>query len=328
MCDALRTYENKHIYPQDILANASNSYFYQSMNIENDYYAILGVLPSAETIVIKAAYRALSKRYHPDVYKGANIAEKMADINEAYETLSSDDKKAAYDEARGSRSQDADEYFNDDFGTHNTVDPLDADWKVAVKYHPDLEDAAAKLTKYSKKIAYTYKAYMLETKDFDNIQRAARAAAEEFLEIHFGQNEGIIAFAEELFNDDRKDILLELNRAVKVLGVSNADRRIIYKLKAEYNYLTSRDRFNSWLSELEGHECLNHSTAKKIFIIWKSSPNEAQRVAKEQIITVARMEEASREAAQDEKSQRNTVIIVVATVMLIAFFVFMERTGS
>jgi hypothetical protein len=115
---------------------------------------------------------------------------------------------------------------------------------------------------------------------------------------------------------------------VKVLGVSNADGRIIYKLKAEYNYLTSRDRFNSWLSELEGHEWLNHSTAKKIFIIWKSSPNEAQRVAKEQIITVARMEEASREAAQDEKSQRNTVIIVVATVMLIAFFVFMERTGS
>ena len=53
------------------------------MNIDKDYYAILGVLPSAEEIVIKAAYRALSKRYHPDVYTGPNIAEKMADINEA-----------------------------------------------------------------------------------------------------------------------------------------------------------------------------------------------------------------------------------------------------
>jgi curved DNA-binding protein CbpA len=35
-----------------------------------DYYVILGVLPDAEDIVIKAAYKALVQRYHPDRYKG------------------------------------------------------------------------------------------------------------------------------------------------------------------------------------------------------------------------------------------------------------------
>ena len=47
------------------------------MNTAKDYYAILGVLPTAEDFVIEAAYRALSKRYHPDRYGGTDAHEKM-----------------------------------------------------------------------------------------------------------------------------------------------------------------------------------------------------------------------------------------------------------
>ena len=36
-----------------------------------DYYAILGVTPQAEDVVIKAAYRALAQRYHPDRFVGS-----------------------------------------------------------------------------------------------------------------------------------------------------------------------------------------------------------------------------------------------------------------
>ena len=50
---------------------------------DKDYYAILGVHPSAEEAVISAAYRALAKLYHPDLYKGSDAAERMAKINEA-----------------------------------------------------------------------------------------------------------------------------------------------------------------------------------------------------------------------------------------------------
>ena len=35
-----------------------------------DFYAILGVSVNAELEVINAAYRAMAKKYHPDVYKG------------------------------------------------------------------------------------------------------------------------------------------------------------------------------------------------------------------------------------------------------------------
>lgn len=56
------------------------------MDIHKDYYAVLGVLPSAEEVVIRAAYKALAQRYHPDRHQGheAESSRKMADLNEAY----------------------------------------------------------------------------------------------------------------------------------------------------------------------------------------------------------------------------------------------------
>ena len=38
---------------------------------EKTYYQTLGVTPDAEDIVIRAAYKALSQRYHPDKFKGS-----------------------------------------------------------------------------------------------------------------------------------------------------------------------------------------------------------------------------------------------------------------
>jgi len=61
-----------------------------------DYYAILSVHRRAEPEVIRAAYTALAKKYHPDV-GGANG--KMRDINEAYEVLSDSGRRARYDAA-------------------------------------------------------------------------------------------------------------------------------------------------------------------------------------------------------------------------------------
>ena len=288
------------------------------MNNDKDYYAILGVLPSAEEIVIKAAYRALSKRYHPDVYTGPNLAEKMADINEAYETLSNAAMKSEYDTARGVRSQDADEYFNDDFGTHNTVDPLDADWKVAIKYHPELEDAVAKLTKYSKKLAYAYKAYMLEVKDFSNIHKTAKALADEFLELHFGKNEQIISFAKALFSDRRTDMLLELNQAIKVLGVKNADKRIIPKIKKEYGYFTPRQRFADFMKSVNKQDIyFGQEQTDGLFKIWTSNPDKARRAALDYIT----------EANESDKNQNKSFVVAIV-IILIAFFVLIGISGS
>lgn len=65
-----------------------------------DYYAVLGVEPSAGDAEIKTAYRRLARKYHPDVSKEAGAEEQFKAVNEAYEALRDPQKRAAYDQLR------------------------------------------------------------------------------------------------------------------------------------------------------------------------------------------------------------------------------------
>ena len=60
-----------------------------------DYYKILGVGRTADDKAIKAAYRRLARKYHPDVNKGS--AERFKAINEAHTVLSDPEKRKRYD---------------------------------------------------------------------------------------------------------------------------------------------------------------------------------------------------------------------------------------
>lgn len=63
-----------------------------------DYYSIFGVDRNAATAEIKAAYRKLAHKFHPDVSKEADAEEKFKEISEAYKTLKDPEKRAAYDQ--------------------------------------------------------------------------------------------------------------------------------------------------------------------------------------------------------------------------------------
>ena len=63
-----------------------------------DYYKILGVPKKATEKEIKAAYRKLARKHHPDVNAGDPKAEaKFKEVGEAYEVLSDPDKRKRYD---------------------------------------------------------------------------------------------------------------------------------------------------------------------------------------------------------------------------------------
>jgi molecular chaperone DnaJ len=65
---------------------------------KRDYYDILGVPKGADEKALKAAYRNLAKKYHPDANHGSKETDaKFKELNEAYDVLKDPQKKAAYD---------------------------------------------------------------------------------------------------------------------------------------------------------------------------------------------------------------------------------------
>ena len=67
-------------------------------NNKRDYYEVLGVDKNATEADIKSAFRKLAKKYHPDVSKEENAAEKFKEAQEAYAVLSDPEKRKQYDQ--------------------------------------------------------------------------------------------------------------------------------------------------------------------------------------------------------------------------------------
>ena len=62
-----------------------------------NYYIVLGVSRGADVNKIKKAYRTVVKKYHPDVVQSEESKRKFLEIKEAYETLSDEGRRKAYD---------------------------------------------------------------------------------------------------------------------------------------------------------------------------------------------------------------------------------------
>src|SRR5699024_8779032 len=65
---------------------------------KRDYYDVLGVSKDADKTEIKKAYRKLARKYHPDVNKEPDAADKFKEATEAYDVLNNDQKRAQYDQ--------------------------------------------------------------------------------------------------------------------------------------------------------------------------------------------------------------------------------------
>lgn len=202
-----------------------------------DHYRILGVIQDAEDIVIKAAYRALAQRYHPDKWAGSSeeATMRMSEINKAFSVLSDQIKRKQYDINLSSN-----EYNEPEEDFSNTVDEndfgtsLDYNWSTVVKYFPDLEDIFNDLSKISRPLAQTYKVYLLEKKEFTKRKVIADKLEREFLEKYFGTNEEIIKFSKFLMGWGVKNAAKELNQVINLMGNDIQSKSIINKILEDY----------------------------------------------------------------------------------------------
>lgn len=73
--------------------------------MEPDPYEVLQVHPAAEPEVIDAAFRGLTRKYHPDLNPSPDATEAMQRLTAAYEVLRDPDRRAAYDRQLAARRE-------------------------------------------------------------------------------------------------------------------------------------------------------------------------------------------------------------------------------
>jgi len=196
-----------------------------------NYYHILGLSFEAnpELEVISAAYKALVKLYHPDIFKGEKKFQKrkITEINEAYEFLSSPERKFSYDiKLEKFQKKNSSDLLNEDFEDSDIFDDkyIDNDWEIAQIVYPELTSIQKKLSMYSKQISLQYQFYLLETKDFHNYQQISKLFINSFLDRKFGNSKRIKKLAGFLIENNLKKQALYLNKLIKVIGGSSETR--------------------------------------------------------------------------------------------------------
>ena len=205
-----------------------------------DYYRILGVLDDAEDIIIKAAYRALAQRYHPDKWSGdqAEATKRMTDINEAYSELSDASKRKKYDEeffkfkSRNEESEEPSETFDE-----QELDEIDEAWMLASEFYPSIKAHFDELRKINSVLANTFKMGLVESKNFDQSSSIKKQYEQEYLKRYYGDNEFVRGFAKFLLTNNQKKAAVRVNTIVRLMGGSATYTQIFDKILVEFPIL-------------------------------------------------------------------------------------------
>jgi len=191
-----------------------------------DFYAILGVSINAEAEVISAAYKALAKKYHPDIYKGTkkDSENRIREVNEAYSTLSNNSKKEAYDRdfLKNKSTGSFDDFNDSEF--EDTSNIFDTDWNILIEVYPDAERLRQSLSKISQKLGFLFQVLLLDKQLGAKAEQAANNLRKDFLERYFGTNKKIQDLATQALKLKDIEVAKEINKKITLLGDDAAEK--------------------------------------------------------------------------------------------------------
>jgi hypothetical protein len=204
-----------------------------------DYYRALGVLRSAEEIVIKAAYKALAQKYHPDRVpdqEKKSATQKMMEINEAKDVLLDQVKRnqynKTYDEQKIDRQSYGSEFNEQEQFSESSL--KDDEWNTAVTYFSDLKKIIKELSLISTNLTNLYKNYMLESRQFDNRHKIREIIENDYLTRFYGDDEKTRTYVKSLLLNNFKQAAIEINKHVLVMGNSIEYKQIYPKIEKKF----------------------------------------------------------------------------------------------
>jgi len=182
------------------------------MKSPQEYYAILGLLPTADWSVVRSAHEALLNKYQTGMQKGETDAlQELQLIEEAFQFISGFTEQAS-----------------EDPGTLES----EADWMFALEYYPDLTSILERLATFSKQLPAMYRSALMSSRNFSARKELEKSVEDQFFYRHFGQNEKIVQFARDIFRDGHLTAANELSRAVKLFG--DDPETIIRRIRGKY----------------------------------------------------------------------------------------------
>lgn len=208
-----------------------------------NYYNLLGVQPDAEQEVIKAAYKALSKKYHPDTSSlpKSEAEARMKEINEAYEVLSNYVKRTEYD-----KEFDSSQYATDDDNINEAFDDyFEEKWAFAIEYFPRLSKYFNELSEVSTSLAQSYRITIILYQDYDKALSIKKKMLTDFMNRYFGKDPLNHKLALFLIENKETEAAKELNRAICQFGDKlrpyQLEKKIIEKYGIVINEVDTSD---------------------------------------------------------------------------------------
>jgi curved DNA-binding protein CbpA len=201
-----------------------------------NYYKILGVLDDAEDIIIRAAFKALAQRYHPDKWTGDknSATQKMAEINEAYDILSDSAKRKNYDNQYFEfNSRNDRENFEDEFSDQFNNEKIEG-WEIACEFYPNIIDEYLELKKISILLANTFRNFLIESKQFNNSKNIKLKLEDDYLSKFYSDDQYIKKYAKYLLLNSHTKAAIKLNKIIRALGQSANFNLIQAKINTEF----------------------------------------------------------------------------------------------